>query len=64
MLDGIANTIYIDIQKNNFAALSVRNGRKRPIPSLLPCEMNFLKAYKCSEIRTEKIEKGWRFNPL
>jgi hypothetical protein len=34
----------IDFQKNNFAALSVGNGRKRPIPSLLPCEMNFLKA--------------------
>jgi hypothetical protein len=37
---------YIDIQKNNFAALSVGNGRKRPIPSLLPCEMNFLKVYR------------------
>jgi hypothetical protein len=35
--------IFIDIQKNNFAALSVGNGRKRPIPSLLPCEMNFKK---------------------
>jgi hypothetical protein len=35
----------IDFQKNNFAALSVVNGRKRPIPSLLPCEMNFLKVY-------------------
>jgi hypothetical protein len=33
----------IDFQKNNFAALSVGNGRKMPIPSLLPCEMNFLK---------------------
>ena len=33
---------HIDVQKNNFAALSVGNGRKRPIPSLLPCEMNFL----------------------
>jgi hypothetical protein len=39
----------IDFQKNNFAALSVGNGRKRPIPSLLPCEMNFLKAYNCDE---------------
>jgi hypothetical protein len=44
----------IDLQKNNFAALSVGDGRqffkalaaKRPIPSLLPCEMNFLKVYK------------------
>ena len=35
----------IDFQKNNFAALSVGNSRKRPIPSLLPCEMNFLKVY-------------------
>jgi len=35
----------IDFQKNNFAALSVGNGRKRPIPSLLPCEINFLKIY-------------------
>jgi uncharacterized protein (TIGR00369 family) len=37
--------LTIDFQKNNFAALSVGNGRKRPIPSLLPCEMNFLKVY-------------------
>ncbi len=36
----------IDFQKNNFAALSVGNGRKRPIPSLLPCEINFLKIYR------------------
>jgi hypothetical protein len=35
----------IDYQKNNFAALSVGNGRKRPIPSLLPYEINFLKIY-------------------
>jgi hypothetical protein len=43
----------IDFQKNNFASLSVGDGRKffkasaakRPIPSLLPCEMNFLKVY-------------------
>jgi mRNA-degrading endonuclease YafQ of YafQ-DinJ toxin-antitoxin module len=35
----------IDFQKNDFAALSVGNGRKRPIPSLLPCEMNFLKVH-------------------
>jgi hypothetical protein len=37
--------LSIDFQKNNFAALSVGNGRKWPIPSLLPCEMNFLKVY-------------------
>ena len=41
----LSPTEPIDIQKNNFAALSVGNGRKRPIPSLLPCEMNFLKVY-------------------
>ncbi|HSO67766.1 MAG TPA: hypothetical protein VLP30_07915, partial [Desulfatirhabdiaceae bacterium] len=35
----------IDFQKNNFTALSVGDGRKRPIPSLLPYEMNFLKVY-------------------
>jgi hypothetical protein len=35
----------IDFQKNNFAALSVGDGQKRPIPSLLPCEMNFLNVY-------------------
>jgi len=36
----------IDFQKNNLAALSVGNGQKRPIPFLLPCEINFLKVYK------------------
>jgi hypothetical protein len=36
----------IDFQKNNFTALSVGDGRKWPIPDLLPCEMNFLKVYK------------------
>ena len=41
----IVHPMDIDFEKNNFAALSVRNGRKRPIPSLLPCEMNFLKVY-------------------
>jgi hypothetical protein len=35
----------MDFQKNNFAALSVGNGRKMPIPSLLPCDMNLLKVY-------------------
>jgi hypothetical protein len=35
----------IHVQKNNSAALSVGNGRKRLIPSLLPFEMNFLKVY-------------------
>ncbi|MFZ3045305.1 MAG: membrane protein insertion efficiency factor YidD [Desulfatirhabdiaceae bacterium] len=37
--------LCIDLQKNIFAALSVGDGRKRPIPSLLPCEMSFLKIY-------------------
>ena len=45
----VHNTFIIDFQKNNFAALSVGNGRKRPIPSLLPCEMNFLKVYSMGD---------------
>ncbi|MFZ3047345.1 MAG: hypothetical protein WA151_15665, partial [Desulfatirhabdiaceae bacterium] len=36
----------IDFQKNNFTALSAGDGH-RPILSLLPCEMNFLKVYSC-----------------
>jgi hypothetical protein len=40
----------IGIQKNNFAALSVGNGRKRPIPSPLPCETNFLRVYIISRL--------------
>ena len=47
----LSPTEPIDIQKNNFAALSVGNGRKRPIPSLLPCEMNFLKVYMKMSVR-------------
>jgi hypothetical protein len=39
----------IDIQKNNFAALSVGNGLEMPIPILLPCEMNFLKVCRNRE---------------
>jgi len=44
---------HIDFQKNNFAALSVENGRKKPIPSLLPCEMNFLKVYSFANTQGE-----------
>jgi hypothetical protein len=50
----IVHPMDIDFEKNNFAALSVRNGRKRPIPSLLPCEMNFLKVYSRNERRIMK----------
>jgi hypothetical protein len=49
-ITGMSIILYsIDFQKNNFAALSVGNGRKRPIPSLLPCEMNFLKVYTLND---------------
>jgi len=36
--------VVIDFQKNNFAALSVGDGREKAYP-LLPCEINFLKVY-------------------
>ena len=48
----------IDFQKNNFAALSVGNGRKRPILSLLPCEMNFLKVYSRPEAITSDLRRA------
>jgi hypothetical protein len=40
--EGVKNNYDTDIQKNIFAALSAGNGRKMPIPSLPPCELNFL----------------------
>jgi hypothetical protein len=43
--DMLLYNVLFDIQRNSFAVLSVENGRKRPISSLLPCEMNFLKVF-------------------
>jgi hypothetical protein len=49
----------MDILKNNFAVLSVGNGRKKPVPYLPPCELIFMKvcikAYKIESVSQNNL---------